>query len=182
MPASDHLRRGARLVAVGGLSGTGKSTLARALLAQIPNAVLLRSDVERKLLFSVAETVRLGAEGYTPDATRRVYSTIAEKAAAALADGRHVIADAVFARPEERAAIEAVAAAANADFIGLWLEAPHDVQIARVEARRGDASDATAAIVARQATYDLGTLTWHRIDASRGPEKTLLAALAVLDA
>ena len=51
-----------RLVAVGGLSGTGKSLLARALAPDLlphPGAVVLRSDVERKALFGAAETDRL---------------------------------------------------------------------------------------------------------------------------
>ena len=46
----------ARLVAIGGISGTGKSTLARALapgLGAAPGAVVLRSDVIRKKLFGV---------------------------------------------------------------------------------------------------------------------------------
>ena len=55
-----------RLLAVGGLSGTGKSLLARALAAEIlpePGAVVLRSDVERKALFGLAETDRLPQAG-----------------------------------------------------------------------------------------------------------------------
>lgn len=169
-----------RLIAIGGLSGTGKSTLARALADRLTGALLLRSDVERKLQFGVAETSRLGPESYTPEVTERVYRALAEKAAAALSGGRIVIVDAVFARPSERTAIEAVARTTAAPFVGLWLEAPQSVQIERVEARRGDASDATADVVARQAAYDLGDMAWHRIDAGTGPERTLTAALATL--
>lgn len=172
----------ARLIAIGGLSGTGKSTLARALAAQFPGTTLLRSDVERKLQCGVVETTRLGPEGYTPDVTARVYRALGGKAAAALAVAATVVVDAVFARHMERADIEAVARAADASFTGLWLEASQAVQIARVEARRDDASDATAEIVARQAAYDLGPITWHRIDASRGADHTLAAALAIVDA
>ncbi len=172
---------GQRLIAIGGLSGTGKSTLARALPEQVPGAVLLRSDVERKLLFSVAETTRLGPEGYTPDVTRRVYAVLGEKASAALAAGRTVIVDAVFARSDERDAMAAVAAASGIALVGLWLEAPEATQIARVEGRSGDASDATAQVVARQSTYDLGHIGWHRIDASHGPAETLAAARRALD-
>ncbi len=50
------------LVAIGGLSGTGKSVLARALAGIIeppPGAVILRSDVLRKHLFDVSETTAL---------------------------------------------------------------------------------------------------------------------------
>ena len=62
---------GPRMVAVGGLSGTGKSTLAAALAADIgpsPGAVHLRSDVERKAMLGVEETHRLGPEAYTAEA------------------------------------------------------------------------------------------------------------------
>ena len=72
------------LVAVGGLSGTGKSVLARALAPSLPpqpGAVVLRSDVLRKQLFKVNETDRLPESAYgaeisdadlrDPGATRR---------------------------------------------------------------------------------------------------------------
>ena len=51
--------------------------------------------------------------------------------------GRTVIVDAVHAKPEERAAIESLAAEVGVPFTGLWLEAPRDVMRARVaEAQR----------------------------------------------
>jgi predicted kinase len=77
-----------------------------------------------------------------------------------------VIADAVFLRAEERAAI----AAAGEPFTGLWLEAPLEVLRARVAARRGDASDATPAVVEAAAARDPGCITWHRLDASTDAE------------
>ncbi len=72
-----------RLISIGGLSGTGKSALARSLargLAPAPGAVVLRSDVERKALFGLAETDRLGVDAYHADVTTRVYSALADKA------------------------------------------------------------------------------------------------------
>ena len=57
------------LIAVGGLSGTGKTALARALAPQIapmPGAVVVRSDVERKALFGADETEKLPAAAYAP--------------------------------------------------------------------------------------------------------------------
>src|SRR5690242_7621846 len=65
------------LVAIGGLSGTGKSLLARALapaITPLPGAVVLRSDIERKTLFGAAETARLPKAAYTADATAKVYA------------------------------------------------------------------------------------------------------------
>src|SRR5262244_884640 len=91
------------LVAIGGLSGTGKSVLARHLapdLAPDPGAVILRSDVVRKDLFGKHETDKLPAEAYQETVTSQVYAAIADRASRVLAAGHSAIADAVCARPE----------------------------------------------------------------------------------
>ncbi|MGN6573932.1 MAG: AAA family ATPase, partial [Pseudolabrys sp.] len=130
-----------QLVAVGGLSGTGKSVLAAALAVHVPplpGAVVLRSDIIRKQLMGVAETDRLAPETYTAELTRRVYDALAEKARRVLAAGHSAIADAVYARAGERDAIRA--AAGNAPFHGLFLTADLATRVARVGAREADAS------------------------------------------
>ncbi|PWB60033.1 MAG: DNA-binding protein [Bradyrhizobiaceae bacterium] len=168
-----------RLVAVGGLSGTGKSALAAALAPEIvpaPGAVVLRSDVERKALFGLAETERLPAEAYRSEVGARLYATLTEKARRVLAAGHSAIVDAVFARPEERAAIAAVSPA----FHGLFLTADLATRVARVGGRAGDASDADAAVARRQESYDLGALDWTRVDAGGSPEETRARAMAAL--
>ena len=170
------------LLAVGGLSGTGKSLLARALAPAIlpaPGAVLLRSDVERKILFGVGETERLPETAYAPPVTAKVYATLADKARRVLAAGHSAIVDAVCARRDERALI--AQAAAGATFHGLFLTADLDVRLARVGAREADASDADAAVARRQEQYDLGTMQWISVDASGSPEETLRRARAELD-
>ncbi len=157
-----------RLIAVGGLSGTGKSTLARQLAPLVPGgvgAVHLRSDVVRKNLAGVAETVRLPPEAYNADTTMAVYARLRELALGALRAGQSVIVDAVHAREDERDAIEAVARQAGAAFAGLWLEAPVGVLEARVTERVGDASDADAGVVRGQANYTLGDIGWQRLAA-----------------
>jgi len=168
-----------RLIAVGGLSGTGKSVLARALaghVAPLPGAVVLRSDVARKRLFGVAETERLPPTAYAAEVTGRVYRGLAEEAAAILKQGHSVIVDAVFAQPAERAAIEAVAAAQGCGFTGLFLTADLATRVARVAGRTADASDATPEIVRQQQDYDPGAIGWAIIDASGTPEQTLARA------
>jgi uncharacterized protein len=168
------------LLAVGGLSGTGKTLLARALAPAIlpaPGAVHLRSDVERKLLFGVTEAERLPEAAYTADITAKVYATLADKARRVLAAGHSAIVDAVFADARERAAIAQVGGAA---FHGLFLTAGLTVRLSRVGARQRDASDADAAVARRQEQYDLGAMRWTSIDASGAPEETLRCAKAAL--
>jgi aminoglycoside phosphotransferase family enzyme/predicted kinase len=171
------------LVAVGGLSGTGKSTLARRiapLLGAVPGALVCRSDVIRKHLFGKGELARLPPEAYRSEVSARVYRTIAERARTALSAGHAAIADAVYARADERQGLESLAREAGVPFIGFWLEAPPEVLESRLMERRRDASDATVEVLRQQLTYPLGEITWRRIDTSRGPEATLAAVRAEL--
>jgi aminoglycoside phosphotransferase family enzyme/predicted kinase len=157
------------LVAVGGLSGSGKSTLARELapsLGPVPGAVVLRSDEIRKALFGVDRLTHLGPEGYEATATARVYDTLTARAAQVLHAGHAVVVDAVFVRPEDRAAIEAVARTAASPFVGLWLDVAAETLKRRVRERGPDASDATEQVVQRQVEELSGPIAWHRLDAN----------------
>jgi predicted kinase len=167
------------LVAVGGLSGSGKSTLALNMAPAIggaPGAVVLRSDETRKQLSGVPALEHLGAQGYSADMSHRVYAALAERAARVLR-GHSVVVDAVFARPEDRDWVEQVAAAAGVPFIGVWLDAPESVLIARTEQRHGDASDANADVVRLQRSQDTGPIHWCRIDASGSTASVLSTAM-----
>jgi aminoglycoside phosphotransferase family enzyme/predicted kinase len=171
------------LVAVGGLSGTGKSVLARALapdIAPLPGAVVLRSDVARKALFGRTETEPLPAEAYAPGVTARVYATIMDEARRVVAAGHSAILDAVFARADERIAAEQSAAIVGVPFRGLFLETDLATRIARTGTRSRDASDADAQVARAQERYDLGDLAWRRVDASGTPDETLRRAKAAL--
>ncbi len=164
-----------RIVAIGGLSGTGKSTVARAIaprLGRAPGAVVLRSDVIRKRLAGVPPTTRLDAAAYTPAVSTRVYRELAERAHRIAAAGQVVIADAVFAKPEERSLIEEAARSAAVPFTGIWLTAPAAELRARIRGRTGDASDATVAVLEQQLTYELGKIAWERVDAGGDPSAT----------
>jgi predicted kinase len=174
-----------KFIAVGGLSGTGKTRLARALaphIAPIPGAVVVRSDVERKALFGAGETAKLPAGAYAPDVTARVYGAIADKARRIVAAGHSAIVDAVFASPQERDALAAAAQAAKVPLQGLFLTADLATRIARVGGRTKDASDADAAVAQAQEDYDLGALEWPKIDASGSVLEILGRARAALSA
>jgi predicted kinase len=171
------------LVALGGLSGTGKSSLAAALagsIGQAPGAVHLRSDIERKRLFGVHEFGRLPEEAYRPEITARIYQRLRDLAATALDAGQSVIIDAVHLRPEERVAVKGAASRSKAHFTGLWLEAPVEMAMERVGQRKMDASDATTSIVAEQARQSTGAVDWLRVDASAPIETIVEDALAAV--
>ena len=168
-----------RLVAIGGLSGSGKSSLALRLapeLGIVPGARVLRSDVLRKRRFGVMPEEKLPPGAYRREVTALVYRELRERAAAALKSGYSAVIDAVALREEERRAFAAVAEEAGVPFTGLWLDAPADAMRARIGARRADASDASADVLERQLQADPVALDWHRIDASGGPDQTLTAA------
>jgi hypothetical protein len=173
----------ARLLAVGGLSGTGKSTVARLVaprLGAVPGAVVLRSDVIRKRIAGLAATDRLDPGAYTPESAGAVYGEMVAAARQVVGAGHSAIADAVFAKPEERDAVAAAARKAGVPFIGVWLEAPPEQLAGRIAARRGDASDATVEVLRRQLAYDLGPLDWHRVDASGSAEATAARIVRLL--
>jgi uncharacterized protein len=173
----------ARLIAVGGLSGSGKSTLAAVLAPELglrPGARVLRSDVIRKLALGAAPEDRLPAAAYTPELTRRVYEVLQEKAATALAAGYTAIVDAVALASDERHAFAEVARRAGVPFTGLWLEASAETMAARIRDRRGDASDATAEVLAMQLRQNPGPIDWTRIEAGGDPAGCLVAARQTL--
>ena len=191
MEARDYLGRAlayldppaGRLVALGGVSGTGKSTLARQLapaLGPAPGAVILRSDVVRKRLHGLAPGERLPPEAYRKEASRAVYDALAARAAVVVRAGHAAIVDAVFLDPHERAQIEWVAGDAGVPFQGLWLTAPEDVLVQRLRARTGDASDATPDVLRQQLATDPGALTWPMLDVGGPPEEVTAQARGLL--
>ncbi|MBR1277823.1 bifunctional aminoglycoside phosphotransferase/ATP-binding protein [Bradyrhizobium sp. AUGA SZCCT0283] len=171
------------LVAIGGLSGTGKSVLARGLAGLIeppPGAVIIRSDVVRKQLFGASETTALPESAYRPDIATRVYGELAGTAQRVLAQGCSVVLDAAYLQEAERTEIAGLAAMHGVRFVGLFLTADLATRLARIEQRRGDASDATRDVALKQETFAIGAVDWHMIDASGTPEQSLRSACASL--
>ncbi len=170
-----------RLIAVGGVQGTGKTFLARdlaPLLGVAPGALLLRSDEIRKRFAGVAPEDRLPPSAYAAEASAAVHAAMMDAARRALAAGQSVVLDATFLDPTVRAA--AAAAAGDAPFAGFFLTAPIQVLRARVAGRRGDASDATVEVMERAALADPGPLgAWHAVDASGDPRPAARALLGL---
>lgn len=173
-----------RLVVIGGLSGTGKSTLARLLgcrLGRAPGARVLRSDVFRKRLAGLPPEAPLPATHYTRRSDQETFEAMFESADDHLACGSSVILDAVFMNRSERDVAEALAQRARVPFSGIWLEAPEADRLARVTARTGDASDATADVVREQSRRSVGEVHWHRMRANRPLDVILMAARTALE-
>lgn len=159
-----------RLVAVGGLPGTGKTTLARALapdLGAAPGALVLRSDEIRKRRAGVAPEVRLPPSAYAPEESAAVFAELSRLAGECVALGHAAVADAVFLREGERDQIQRAAS----PFLGIWLDAPMETLRARVAARAGDASDATVEVLESAAARDAGVTRWQRLDAGAEAER-----------
>ena len=173
----------ARLIAVGGLSGTGKSSLARLIASGIgraPGAVVLRSDATRKRLAGIGLYDKLPASTYTPEMSDRVYAQLLDDARRALDAGHSVILDAVHAKPEERARAEALAAKAQVPFVGFWLDVPLAVRQQRIGGRTKDVSDANADVARAQDDYDLGPISWQILDATADLDSLVRRANAIL--
>jgi predicted kinase len=171
------------VICTAGLSGTGKSVLARSLapfMPPLPGALILRSDVERKAMTGLQETERLPPKAYSIDASAKLYGLLCEKAGQIARAGHSVIVDAVFARERERTEMENAVRKAGVHFLGLFLNAPLDIRLQRVASRQGDASDADAAVAQQQEIYQLGAMNWTLLDASGSPADTLAKAIELL--
>lgn len=157
------------LVAVGGLSGSGKSSVARGLVFQIgltPGGILLRTDVIRKAMLGVSDLTRLPTSAYDATTNEMVYSKLRELASQALNAGYSVVADAVFGTSMEREAMEAVAQASGARFVGIWLHVTPEIAEERIAQRKNDASDANTAVLTDQIASITAPAAWHKIDTS----------------
>jgi aminoglycoside phosphotransferase family enzyme/predicted kinase len=182
--ADNLLRRTSpRLVAVGGLSGTGKSTLAASLSSTIgtfPGARVLRSDVVRKSLLGVPLEEHCPASGYDRAVTARVYDRMRQLATDALMAGHSVILDSVAADPAERKSFTETALAAGVPFTGLWLEASPALLDRRIRNRRDDVSDATVDVLRDQLAWNIGDLDWATVSTDGDLQTVLKAASDVL--
>jgi len=172
------------VIAVGGFSGSGKSTIASklpTLLCPSPGALLLRSDTERKVEFGVTEITRLSEDHYaTPENSNRIYKQLLKKVEFAASATYPIIVDAAFIIKDQQIAIEQIARNAGIPFQGFWLEASPDILRERINARVGDASDATAAVLEKQYRKFSGHNQWSSVDTSGTVDENLEQLVARL--
>jgi len=171
-----------RVIAIGGRSGTGKSTLAQALaprIAPAPDVVVLRTDEIRKRMRGCRPDETLGTDAYRSEVTAAVYRRLAHDAGRALKAGASVIVDATMLKPEQRDIAQSIARDNGAAFQGFWLVGAEGTLAERISRRGMDASDADLQVMRRQPK--IGEVPgWQTLRSDRDRTATLQAALALL--
>lgn len=144
------------LLITSGLSGSGKTTIARDLAQEI-GAIHIRSDIERKRLYELPADARTDSELdsgiYSAAASAATYARLAGVAGQALAAGLSVIVDAAFLSAENRRQFRELARRHDAPFAIVSCEADETTLRARIveRAEHGrDASEADLAVLSRQ--------------------------------
>ncbi|WP_370125860.1 AAA family ATPase [Sinorhizobium fredii] len=170
----------ARLIVIGGFSGSGKTTVAEVLAAQFgspPGARIVESDRIRKAMHGVQAEERLGPAAYCPEVSEKVYGDMARRTFAILRAGGSVVADAVFDRAPNRARIEAVAQEAGVPCTAVWLDVKTSLLRRRVASRSVSPSDADLEVLSRQLAADTKGITWQLVDADRDAHEIARAIL-----
>lgn len=180
---------GQRLICIGGLPGSGKTTLGRALARRLSGGyTVLDPDAVRLELLGRAETDVVTDDDMTPAVTRDVINLMALKARTHLQNGGSLIVASAFVASEMRQTFEALAKELDVAFTGLWLDAPVDALqrrlLARDAMRASGIRDATTiSAVSGRHVANLridGSVTWPRIDGVRQASVVLADVLTRL--
>ncbi|WP_308122298.1 AAA family ATPase [Streptomyces sp. WAC04114] len=179
-----HLRLSAvGLTLVGGLPGSGKSTLSGALADRL-GVTLLSSDRLRKELAGIPAEQPAGAaygEGlYSSEWTTRTYAALLDRASTLLSQGESVVLDATWHDAGQREAALSVAERAHADLVALHCRVPGEVTAARLATRAPGASDADADVAAAMAATQQPWPEAVEVDTSGSLEAAVVRALAAI--
>jgi aminoglycoside phosphotransferase family enzyme/predicted kinase len=173
------------VVLVGGLPGTGKSTLAEALGRALA-APVVSSDRTRKALAGLAPTARGGPDLYTDEGRARAYAEVLRRAEGVVASGRSVILDATFSAETRRREARALAATHGARCVIVEVACDAPTLRERLARRRagGTVSDATDAeldpLARRYEPPDEAEGPLVRVDGAEPPARVAAEALARL--
>lgn len=185
--ARRHLEAGAvRLVVVGGLPGTGKSTVADGVGDALGATVLRTDEVRKELADQAIDRPAAAAFGeglYTAEHTAGTYGEVLRRAGVALGMGESVVLDASFTDDAWRDAARGLAAEAHADLTELRCRVDAEVAADRIRRRLaagGGASDATPAIAAAMAATEMAWPSAHVVDTSGSVAAGVKAALAAI--
>lgn len=176
------------LMALAGLSGSGKSTITKAIAKELSeqsdiNVVILDSDPIRKDILGVAHTTRLGEDAYAWDVTKKVIAEMDHRTKDALQKGTSVLLTSILVEEAHRQAKQKLAEECGAAFIGIWLDAPTHVLLERVEKRSlqdKDASDANTEIVKKQVEAQEAVTDWPKINSHGSVEEVVSAAMKLI--
>ncbi|MEN9201749.1 MAG: AAA family ATPase [Thermostichus sp. DG02_2_bins_29] len=125
-----------QIILMSGLSGAGKSTVARYLARQL-NAIHIRSDAVRKHLAGIRLRERGGQEIYTPEMTAKTYQRLVQLGTELALEGYTVILDAKFDRQDLRGMAIAQAQAQGIPLRILHCQAPMATLQERLQRRAG---------------------------------------------
>ncbi|MBW4678887.1 MAG: AAA family ATPase [Microcoleus vaginatus WJT46-NPBG5] len=146
--------RQGEIILMSGLSGSGKSTVAR-YLARHTNAIHIRSDAVRKHLGGISLNQRGGENLYTPEMTHKTYNRLLELGVILAQQGWRVILDGKYDRQAFRLNAIIQCNTHQLPLQIVYCTAPAEVLRDRLNRRSGDIADATADLLsAQQATAE----------------------------
>lgn len=175
------------LIAIGGLVGTGKTTLAQALLPLLPGAVLIDADLERKKLFGVGAYDALPEDAYSPENIGLFIEHMKDVQRAALAQHSIVLSTGTWLTARARQGVADICDDAGAQHMGLWLDAKLGTLFNRLHLRgQGKSfSDADATVLERMTSRPVDAPAqdprWRTINADQPIEKVVVEALQALN-
>lgn len=179
-------KAGVRVLAIGGLSGAGKTTLGRALSPKIL-AIHVRSDAVRKHLFGVPVESKAPLEAYNVEHSERTYRGLEQRLDYALDAGFNVIVDGVYANELDRDNLENICHHKGVSFTGIWCSVPADVAQRRIVDRLRDRSadergyETDLVQHEKQLLLNPGRITWHRLDTLFGVEQLVGRCMSLVD-
>jgi uncharacterized protein len=141
-----------QLVLMMGISGSGKSYVARRLAITI-GAALISSDVTRKRLLGLAPTKSAEASGYSAEITAETYAELIREAEVELRRGHPVVLDATFLIRRHRAQAIELAQRLKVPFTLVWCDVAPETLEQRLRARATDpflVSDAGVSVAEAQ--------------------------------